>query len=111
MTIRKLILATAMVAAGTGFALAQSAPAPANQSGPGVSATTPAPTDPSTASESGNTKGVPARGTNARPGTTGMGSSMGAGSASKPTPGSNAKESQEKNASPASPAEGTKKEK
>ena len=30
MTIRKLILATAMIAAGTGFALAQSAPAPAN---------------------------------------------------------------------------------
>jgi hypothetical protein len=108
MTIRKLILATAMVAAGTGFALAQSAPAPANQSGPGVSATTPAPTDPSTASESGNTKGVPARATNAHPGTTGMGGSMGANT---PTPGTNAKETQEKNASPASPAEGVKKEK
>jgi hypothetical protein len=105
MTIRSLILATTIVAAGTGFALAQSAPAPANQSGGGVSATTPAPTDPSTAGESGNTKGKPARGTlNAQPGTTGMG-------ASRPTPGSNAKENQEKNASPASPAEGTEKEK
>jgi hypothetical protein len=108
MTIRSLILATAIVAAGTGFALAQSAPAPVNQSGGGVSATTPAPTDPSTASESGNTKGTPARGTtNARPSTTGMG----AAGANTPTPGSNVKENQEKNASPASPAEGTEKEK
>ena len=108
MTIRKLILATAIVAAGTSFALAQSAPAPANQSGGGVSATTPSPTDPSTASETGNSKGTPARGTmNARPGTTGMGPA----GANSPTPGSNAKETQEKNASPASPAEGTEKQK
>jgi hypothetical protein len=108
MTIRKLILATAIVAAGTGFALAQSAPAPANQSGSGVSATTPSPTDPSTAAETGNTKGAPARGTtNARPGTTGMGPA----GANSPSPASNAKENGEKNASPASPAEGTSKEK
>ncbi|HEY6024545.1 MAG TPA: hypothetical protein VIV34_10265 [Pseudolabrys sp.] len=105
MTIRRLILASAFVAAGTGLALAQSSPAPANQSGGGVSATSPAPTDPSTASESGNTKGVPARGTlNAQPGTTGMG-------ATSPSPGSNAMETKEKNASPASPTEGTEKEK
>jgi len=105
MTIRRLMLATAIVAAGPGFAFAQSAPAPANQSGGGVSATTPSPTDPSTAGQSGQTKGVPARGTlNAQPGTTGMG-------ASQPTPGSNSVESRTKNASPASPAEGTEKEK
>jgi len=105
MTIRRSMLAATIVAAGTGFAFAQSAPAPANQSGGGVSATTPSPTDPSTAGQSGQTKGVPARGTlNAQPGTTGMG-------ASQPTPGSNSMESHEKNASPASPAEGTKKEK
>ena len=105
MTIRKLILATAIVAAGTGFAFAQSSPAPANQSGGGVSATTPSPTDPSTAGESGNTKGTPVRGTmNARPGTTGSGFNS-------PTPGSNAKETLEKNASPVSPAEGSEKEK
>lgn len=105
MTICKIILATAIVAAGTGYAFAQSSPAPANQSGGGVSATTPSPTDPSTAGESGNTKGTPARGTmNARPGTTGSG-------LNSPTPGSNAKETQEKNASPASPAEGSEKEK
>ena len=41
-------------------------------------------------------------------GTTGMGGSMGA---NKPSPATNAKEIQEKNASPASPAEGVKKEK
>lgn len=105
MAIRSLILAITVVAAGTGFALAQSAPAPANQSGGGVSATTPAPTDPSTAGESGNTKGTPARrATNARPGTTGMG-------ATNPGPASNAKETQDKNVSPASPVEGTQKEK
>jgi hypothetical protein len=109
MTIRKLILATAMIAAGTGFALAQSAPAPANSSGPSVSPTTPAPTDPSAAGQSGDTKGTPSRGTmKSGSGTTGMGGSTGA---TTPTPGTNAKETQEKNASPASPAEGVKKEK
>lgn len=104
MTIRKLILATAIVAAGTGFAFAQSSPAPANQSGPAVSPTTPSPTDPSTASETGNTKGQPSRGTMNKSGTTGSGMNS-------PSRGSNMQESQDKNASPASPAEGTKKEK
>ena len=69
-----------------------------------TSATTPSPTDPSTASETGNTKGIPSRGTNVRPGTTGSG-------ANEPTPSSNMRESQEKNASPASPAAGAEKEK
>jgi hypothetical protein len=86
----------------TWFAFAQSAP-PANQAGGGTSATSPAPTDPSTAGETGNTKGVPSRGTSVGPGTTGSG-------ANEPTPSSNARESQEKNASPASPATGAEKE-
>jgi len=103
MKLRTLVLASAVFAAGSGLAFAQSSPAPANQSGGGVSATTPSPTDPSSAAESGNTKGTPARGTmNAQPRTTGSGMSS-------PTPSSSSKESQEKNASPASPAEGTEK--
>ena len=105
MIIRKLTLASAIIAAGSGFAFAQSSPAPANQSGTAVSPTAPSPTDPSTASETGNTKGQPSRGTmNRQPGTTGSGMST-------PSPRSNAQETQEKNASPASPAEGTEKEK
>lgn len=60
--VRTFLLATAIATGGATYAIAQSAPAPANQSGGGVSATTPAPTDPS-ASETGNTRGQPARGT------------------------------------------------
>lgn len=108
MKIRTLILATTIAAVGTGFAFAQSAPAPANQSGGGTSATSPSPTDPSTAGQTGNTKGEPARGSMSAPGTTGSGVSS---PASRPTPGSNMEESQQKNASPASPTEGVKKEK
>jgi hypothetical protein len=104
MNLRKVIIATTIVATSAGFAFAQSAPSPANQSGGGTSATSPAPTDPSTAGETGNTKGIPSRGTSVKPGTTGSG-------ANEPTPSSNARESQEKNASPASPAAGAEKEK
>jgi hypothetical protein len=39
MKVRTLVLTTAVFAAGSGFAFAQSSPAPANQSGGGVSAT------------------------------------------------------------------------
>jgi hypothetical protein len=108
MKIRTLMLAATIATMGTGFAFTQSAPAPANQSGGGTSATSPAPTDPSTAGQTGNTKGEPARATTNAPATTGSGVTN---STSKPTPGSSMKESQEKNASPASPAEGVKKEK
>jgi hypothetical protein len=104
MNLRKVIVATAIITTSAAFAFAQSALSPANQSGGGTSATAPSPTDPSTASETGNTKGIPSRGTNARPGTTGSG-------ANEPTPSSNIRESQEKNASPASPAAGAEKEK
>jgi len=104
MNLRRVIIATTIIATSVGFAFAQSAPSPANQSGGGTSATAPSPTHPSTAGETGNTNGVPARGTNVRPGTTGSG-------ANEPTPSSNVRESQEKNASPASPAAGAEKEK
>ena len=60
---RKLALAALLTALPIASVLAQSAPSPANQSGPGVSPTTPSPTDPSAAAESGNTKGIPERGT------------------------------------------------
>jgi hypothetical protein len=74
MPLRKLAIVVLIAAAPTTAALAQSSPAPANQSGPGVSPTTPSPTDPSTGSESGNTKGLPERGTmRTAPATTGSG--------------------------------------
>jgi hypothetical protein len=103
MKIKTLVLATSVLAAASGTAFAQSAPSPSNQSGPGVSPTSPAPTDPG-ASETGNTRGVPSRGTlNDRPGdpaTTGT---------SQPTPGSTMQENSRRGASPASPAEGNEK--
>lgn len=73
MLLRKLAI-TSLIAVTPTVALAQSAPAPANQSGPGVSPTTPSPTDPSAGSEGGNTRGIPERGTmTAPPATTGSG--------------------------------------
>jgi len=70
--LRKLAIATLISSALTAGALAQSSPAPANQSGPDVSPTTPSPTDPAAGNETGNTRGVPERGTMGRtPGTTG----------------------------------------
>jgi hypothetical protein len=73
MSIRKLALATVIAAASCGAAFAQSSPAPANTSGPGVSPSAPSPTDPSSAAESGNTKGIPERGTIRGPTTSGSG--------------------------------------
>ena len=71
---RKLLVAAIIAALPIAGAFAQSSPAPANQSGPGVSPTAPSPTDPSSAAESGNTKGIPERGTmRTVPGTTGSG--------------------------------------
>ncbi len=74
----KLAIAIFIAALPATAALAQSSPPPANQSGPGVSPTTPSPTDPSAGSESGNTRGIPERGTMTAPtapppGTTGSG--------------------------------------
>ena len=109
MTIRRLILATTILAAGAAGAFAQSSPAPANQSGGGVSATTPAPTDQSISSEGGNSKGVPARGTNAQSGKAQMGTTS--AGVNRPPPGQNMIESQQKNQSPASQDSGVKKEK
>lgn len=71
---RKLALAAFLTALPIASALAQSAPSPANQSGPGLSPTAPSPTDPSAAAESGNVKGIPERGTvRTPPATTGSG--------------------------------------
>jgi len=56
---RKLILTTAIVAAASGYAFAQSAPSTANTTGPDVTKTQNSPTDLGTADEGGNTKSVP----------------------------------------------------
>jgi hypothetical protein len=105
MKFRGLILATTPLTAATGFAFAQSAPSPTNSSGPDVHANTAAPTDMS----GDNIKGIPSRGTAAqRRATTGAGMTE---PASRPTARKNIEEGAQKNASPASPAEGVEKEK
>ena len=74
MSTRKIAMAALIVAASAGLAFAQSAPAPANQSGPSVSPTTQSPTDPAVGGQSGNKKGTPERATKSKPsGTTGSG--------------------------------------
>jgi len=106
---RTLLLATALAVGGASYAMAQSSPAPANQSGGGTSATTPAPTDPGTAGATGNTKGQPAAGTGMR-NTTGSGmsnSSMGSGRSATGAK----RESMEKTKSPASQDSGVKQQK
>jgi hypothetical protein len=99
-----VVLAATLLTAATSLAFGQSSPAPANQSGPDVSRTTPSPTDPAMGGETGNSKGVPARGTmNANPegvGTTGSG-----------RPPSPTRQSMEKDKSPASQDSGIKQEK
>jgi len=107
MKFRSLILATTLLTAATGFAFAQSAPSPNNSSGPGVDATTPAPTDLSSTGD--NIKGIPSRSTAVKgKATTGAGMTE---PGTKPTPQKNLNETMKKNASPASPAEGVQKEK
>jgi len=81
MSIRKVALATVFTVAAVGIAFAQSSPAPANQSGPSVSPTTPSPTDPSAGAQSGNTKGTPQRGTMNKSDTMHKSGTTGAGSA------------------------------
>jgi hypothetical protein len=102
MTIRKLVLATAILTAATGFAFAQNSPAPVNQSGGGVS-NSQSPTDMGEAGQTGLTKGMPARG--AANGQTMTPTTNGSGVKSP------ARESAHKAASPASPDAGIKQEK
>jgi hypothetical protein len=103
MTIRKLVLATAILTAATGFAFAQSAPAPVNQSGGGTTPSQASPTDMGEAGQTGLTKGTPTRGANngamMAPTTNGSGVK------------SPARESAHKAVSPASPDAGIKQEK
>jgi hypothetical protein len=81
MLVRNLAVAALIATLPAASAFAQSAPAPANQSGPSVSPTTPSPTDPAAAGQSGNTKGTPERGTTRMaPGTTGSGTMTAPGS-------------------------------
>jgi hypothetical protein len=103
MKLKSLVFAAGLIAVPA-LAFAQSAPAPVNQSGPGVTRTQ-SPTDMGAAGVSGNTKAVPAR--------KGMTSKMRMGKRSKaaPTTGSNVRERNQRNASPASSAEGAAKEK
>ncbi|OJY44769.1 MAG: hypothetical protein BGP08_00260 [Rhizobiales bacterium 64-17] len=90
------------------YAAAQSSPAPANQSGGGISATTPAPTDPGTAGQSGNTKGTPAMGAKQMQKTP---MTTGSGMKSAPNSRDSKMETMEKTKSPASQNSGLKKEK
>jgi hypothetical protein len=81
MSLRTLAVVALIATLPAVTAFAQSAPAPANQSGPSVSPTSPSPTDPAAAGQSGNTKGVPERGTTKMaPGTTGSGITTAPGS-------------------------------
>ena len=59
MLVRNLAVAALIATLPAATAFAQSAPAPANQSGPSVNPTTSSPTDPAAAGQSGNTKGTP----------------------------------------------------
>ena len=108
MKFTSIVLAAGLLAAPA-IALAQSSPSPNNTSGPGVNASTPAPTEQGDAAVTGDTKGIPARPTAS---TTKMKKSrhMATGK-SKMTNGSAMRDSRKKNASPASGAEGAAKEK
>jgi hypothetical protein len=101
MKLKSIMLAAGLLAVPA-IALAQSAPSPNNQSGPGVSPSAPAPTDMGTGSETGNTKAVPARKTPRH-------STMRSSRHKAPTTGSNVREQKKRNASPASGAEGAEK--
>ena len=103
MKLKSLVLAAGLIAVPA-LAFAQSAPAPANTSGPNVSPTVQSPTDMGAGSVSGTRKGIPSRGvkkssTIVKHGK--KGSSM-TGSAAR-------EESNRRNASPASMKEGAEK--
>ena len=102
MKLTSIVLAAGLVAVPA-IALAQSAPSPNNQSGPGVSKSVQSPTDVGTGNETGNTKAVPARKTGKHA------MRMKRSKHKAPTTGSNVREQKKRNASPASPAEGVEK--
>ena len=102
MKLKSIMLAAGLLAVPA-IALAQSAPSPKNQSGPGVSPSVQSPTDVGTGNATGNTKAIPDRKAGAKQ------SMKKSGKANAPTTGSSSAESKKKNASPASPAK--KKEK
>ena len=103
MKLKSVVFAAGLIAVPA-LAFAQSSPSPVNQSGPGVTGTNQAPTEMGAGAVSGETKAVPGR--------KGTGSKMKMGKRSKasaPTTGSNVRERQQRNASPASGAEGAEK--
>jgi hypothetical protein len=103
MKLKTVVFAAGLIAIPA-LAFAQSAPAPVNQSGPGVTRTQ-SPTEMGAASVTGETKAVPAgKASNSK-------MKMGKRSKGAPTTGSNMRERNERNASPASGAEGAAKEK
>jgi hypothetical protein len=102
MKLTSIVLAAGLLAVPA-IALAQSSASPNNQSGPGVSPTVQSPTDMAAGGNaSGNTKAVPARSAKKK---VKKGSTMGA------APKGSSKMNKVRNASPASPDEGAKKEK
>jgi hypothetical protein len=102
MRLKPIVLAAGLLG-GPAIALAQSAPSPNNQSGPGVSPSVQSPTDPGTGNASGNTKATPERKASVQ-------STMMKGSKQKaPTTGANLHETKKRNASPNSAAEGAEK--
>lgn len=108
MKIRTLLVAATALTAASTFAYAQSSPSPANQSGGGVTNTQSSPTDAGAAGVGGNTRGTPAAGANQMNNRMAPAATTGS---SAPSAGSAMQESREKNASPASSAEGAKKQK
>ena len=93
MSIRKIILATALVATTAGFAVAQNTTTPADQNRPGLQGT-----DSSKASDTMGNKGA--------------GNVQGSGAGATTGAGTNpSKETMDKNASPASPNAGEKQNK
>ncbi|HEV2630254.1 MAG TPA: hypothetical protein VGV41_16610 [Pseudolabrys sp.] len=109
MKFTSIVLAAGLLAAPA-IALAQSSPSPNNTSGPGVNASTPAPTEQGAAATSGNTKAIPARPTMSK---SKMKKSrhMATRKSNRMTTGAAMRDTKKKNASPASAAEGVEKEK
>jgi hypothetical protein len=104
---RTALLATAIAVGGISYAMAQSAPAPAHQSG-GVNATPGTNTDPGTAGQSGNTKGTPALKSRKDGSRATTGSGAARSDMKKPNSMANpAKRSMERNPSPTNPNTGT----
>jgi hypothetical protein len=108
MKFTSIVLAAGLLAAPA-IALAQSSPSPNNTSGPGVNASTQAPTDQGAGAVSGDRKGTPARSTMSK--TKMKKSSHMATGKSKMTNGAAMRDTKKRNASPASGAEGAAKEK